>query len=144
MIADLVDPSPGAAGDVFDDDPLGSEFVDDSSKFKPQPRALSRKACALACAGQVLAGESSANKVNWREIGCADRANVGEPAGAGPVPLEHRSAEWVSLDLPDGVTDAGPFKSDFEAADSCEKAADPERPTQLTPGGNTTRLMTPA
>jgi len=121
---DGVEPAACPGEDVLDDDPLGAELGDDTSELKPQARALSSKASALARAGHVLAREASADKINGRKVSCSDGSNVLEARDVGPVPSEDGPAELVSLDLPDGVAETGPLESEFEPTDAREQGSD--------------------
>jgi hypothetical protein len=66
---DLIDPARCAAGDVLDNDPLGAQLCEDPGILIPEARAASRKASALARAGDVLARKTAANEIDRFEIG---------------------------------------------------------------------------
>jgi hypothetical protein len=65
---DRVEPEPCTTGNVFDDDPFRPKLGDHASKLTPQSRAFASKACARACAGHVLAWESSADEIHGSKV----------------------------------------------------------------------------
>jgi hypothetical protein len=117
---DLIDPAPGAGGDVLDDDPPGAQLTDDPGKLKPQSRALSSKARALACARDVLAGETATDDIDGAKVVLSDCADIIEPFNVRPVTLENETAELRLLDLPNRVPEPRPFETKFEPTDAGE------------------------
>ena len=57
--------------DVFDDDPRRPAFFDEPTVLGPEAGSLAAESDALACGADVLARKSSANNVNWSDIGCS-------------------------------------------------------------------------
>lgn len=51
-------------GDVFDNDELRRDFLDDAEELGPESGARGLHSCTLSCAADVLTRKSSANKVN--------------------------------------------------------------------------------
>ncbi len=65
---DCIKPEVGTACDVLDDNPSRLKFSGDASELTPQARALSSKAVAISRAGDVLAGEAAADKINGSKV----------------------------------------------------------------------------
>jgi hypothetical protein len=60
----LVQPSSKQRCDVLHDDVAGSNLANNSGVLGPETRASALNSCALACDGDILAGESAADEVN--------------------------------------------------------------------------------
>jgi hypothetical protein len=59
-----VNPRTRAAGDIFDHDPPGPEFLNDAEILEPEAASSTSKASSLAGAGNVLTRETSAEHVD--------------------------------------------------------------------------------
>lgn len=113
-------PTSGTGGDVFDDDPRRARGFDDPPELVPESGSLSREAFALACRRDVLAGESTAEEIDTRELR-ADFSDIIKPRYVGPVLREHGATEWIRLHLEEHGPQAGPFEPELQAADAGEE-----------------------
>ena len=121
----LIQSARAKGADVFDDDPRRPAFFDEPAVLAPEAGSLPAKSGALACGADVLAGEASANNVNWPDIPSVEVAHVIEDGNARPVLAEDGSA--VRLDLAEGDgSHPGSLKAEGEAADSREEVEDTE------------------
>ena len=71
--------------DVFDDDPRRPALLDEPAVFTPEAGSLSAQPCPFAGKADVLAWESSANKVNWPNVEGVEGSHVLEARHAWPV-----------------------------------------------------------
>lgn len=117
-------PGPHAARDVLDDDEARPDERDDVREVVPEPRSGAAKPSLLAGAGDVLAGESSANNVNVRVA--AGLRDILEPHDGGPVLREHAATEGIDLALPKDRPETGALEPELQAADAREQRADRE------------------
>lgn len=117
-----VHPSCNKRRHVFNDDEPRPDLFDDAPVLEPQPGSFTVEAGAVAGDADVLARESSANKVNVREVVAADRFDICEPLGVREVHGEHAPRERIDLDLPHDGPDASPRQAEFNPADPGEDA----------------------
>jgi hypothetical protein len=95
-------------GAIFCEDKRRPNFANDAQHFKPEARSASCKACSVAGAGDVLAGEASADDVNAAPPGVAiERADVipdreGLEMSVALALGEHSLAVGLNLDRADG------------------------------------------
>jgi hypothetical protein len=86
---------------VLNEDPTGSEFSDDAGVLKPETASLKESTFfASGCTAEVLAGETTADEVNWLEVVLANIFDVGESWDIGPPFGEDFIAKGVFLNLP--------------------------------------------
>lgn len=125
-----VDPVVCSACDVLDESPWRAELLKNTSELHPESRALSSKARASvsACAGEVLAGESTTYKIHWGEVCLSDCSNVIEYRNAFPPLGKHTPAKVALLYLPNRRTDPGQLKAEVDASNSGEERAYFHRP----------------
>jgi hypothetical protein len=123
----LGQPAPAAVGDVFDEDPRRAALADEPEKLSPEPGALPGEASADAGGADVLAGETTDEDVDGREIVLRDRPDILVPLGAGPVLCEHAATEIVDLDLPQHRPKTGELQPAFETADAGEQGSEAKR-----------------
>jgi hypothetical protein len=108
--------------DIFNDHVLRSKLANDSSKLEPQsaPRAL--EPGAFAGHADILTGESAADEIDGSESCRAGAGDIDDGSiGVGPVLREDASRKIVDLDLPDDVTQSGPFEAELESAHAGEE-----------------------
>jgi hypothetical protein len=101
--------------DIFKDNPSWPKLICDPCELKEETGALTLEACSLAGNAEVLAGESSAEKVDGFGFS-VDGANVIEDGCVRPMPSQHTSAPLVDLGLPQDAHTC-PLKAEVEAAD---------------------------
>jgi len=115
-------PGPHAACDVFDDDDRRTHLGDDAGEVVPERGALPLETASSACAGDVLAGEPSADEIHMGIVpGLRD---IGEPRDVRPVLREHGPTERIDLDLPDDLAHAGALKAELQTTDAGEERTD--------------------
>jgi hypothetical protein len=61
-------PTTFAAGDVFDDDPLGADFSDDPVELEPKPGSFAGEPGTLAGRTDVLTWESTTKEVDVIQV----------------------------------------------------------------------------
>jgi len=103
-------------GDILDDHPVRSNVSKNAVELVPQPGPLSSQARAASGNGEVLAGESSANKVNCLDSS-ADAPHVVIYLHLRPVALQNAPALVVNLALPRALH-ACAFEPKVEPADA--------------------------
>jgi hypothetical protein len=74
----------------------------------------------------VLAGEASANNVNWPNVEGVEFAHVLEAGYGRPVLSQDGAAVWINLAEGDGAESTGAFKPEAESADAAEQVEDSE------------------
>jgi hypothetical protein len=82
----------------------------------PQATSLAGKSGALPHRRNVLAGEASANNINWSDIFAPELGYVFELPEVGPVFRQHAPAEWVDLAEGDGFEAARALQAKAETA----------------------------
>jgi hypothetical protein len=127
---------PGLAGvqkarDVFHEHPTGSNRINDTNEIKEESAPRSRNARTLAGDGPVLAGGSSANKVNWLEPGGVDLLDIGIPPRGGPVPLQDAHGVRVVLNLPGAFHLPGGVQPRLKPADAGKDTSIPHKSSLL-------------
>jgi hypothetical protein len=85
---------------VFGDDDARASLLDDAPEFGPQPSFVGLRSPSSSD-GDGLAGESSADDINGRQV-CRS-SYVIKPHCAGPVLCQHCPAKRVNLHLPHHV-----------------------------------------
>jgi hypothetical protein len=90
----------------------------DSTHFRPE-MAVIRRAFSLPGNRKGLAGEPSANKVNWFEVVLPDFPHVPVSLDVGPMFFEDSVAEVIYLHLPFALH-SGAFKAKVETSDTGE------------------------
>jgi len=83
-----------------------------------------------------LAGEPSANKVNWFEVVFSDFSHISVSLDVGPMFFEDSVAEVIYLYLPFALH-SGPFEAKVETADTREEGAEGHRPEASIISGDT-------
>jgi hypothetical protein len=108
--------------DVLHDDNARSKLANDPHVFEEETAARTVETGTASCDAEVLAGESSADDVDAREVGGSDGSDVLVSSGMGPVPFKDASAEGVNLDLPhDPRARDRALKPEFKSADATEE-----------------------
>jgi hypothetical protein len=79
---------------VLDENPAGSECSEDAVELPPQTAASTFKARSATRNGNILAGESPANKVDWLKL-TSRLSHVVIDRHVWPVPPEHLLAPFV-------------------------------------------------
>src|SRR5690606_35200703 len=109
--------------DVLDNHPTGTEFIKDASELEEESGPLASQSSTASSHREVLAGEASANKVNWFKLVSANRPHVLASLRLGEVPGQYPAAQRVDLDHPDR-RHPGPAKALVEPPDAGEEATD--------------------
>lgn len=120
-------PSTKQSCDVFHNDKTGFQLANKTGVFTPEPRTFTVKSGAVSCEADILAGEASANNVNWSDIFAPELRYVFELADVRPVFRQHAPAEWVNLAEGDGFESARALKAKAEAANSAEQVKHAQR-----------------
>jgi len=107
------------ARDVFDNHPLRLKLCNNSMELKPKPALLSNQARPLSGNGHVLAGESSANKVNWCNCIWSDISHISDDWHAEMLP-QHATRLGVDLTLPN-ARHAGTLQAKIKSTDTAEQ-----------------------
>jgi len=94
-----VEPHSDDSRHILSNNPSGSEFFNNAAHFRPEVTVIIL-ASSLPGNGKWLAGESSANKVNWWEVVCPAFSDVSEFRDIGPVFREDFLAKLIILYLP--------------------------------------------
>ncbi len=111
LVPDVRQPEPLAARDVLDDDEPRPHSPDDVGVVPPERRLLPANASLGSGAGDVLAGEASADEIH---IGIVSRSrDILEPRDGGPVLREHAATEWVDLTLPEHRPEPGALEAEL-------------------------------
>src|SRR5690606_6699561 len=71
--------------DVLDDHPTGTELIKDTSELEEESGSLSSQSSTASSHREVLAGKTSANKVNWFEVVLANLPHVPMPCYRRPM-----------------------------------------------------------
>src|SRR3990167_762244 len=87
------------ARDVLDDHPFRMKFSNKACKLKPEPAPISSQARALSCHADVLAGESSTENVNPREVCPLEFSNVVIARHLRPVAGQHPPRVFIDLTI---------------------------------------------
>ena len=112
--------------DVLDDDPRRPAFLDEPAVLAPEAGSLSGEPCPLAGGADILAGEASANNVNWPNVEGVEFAHVLEAGDGRPVLSQDGLAVGVDLAEGDGAESPGAFEPEAESADAAEQVEDSE------------------
>jgi hypothetical protein len=120
----LVEAQPDQPRNILSNDPSGPEFRHNSEHFRPD-KAVILLASLLPGDTERLAGEPSANKVNWFEVVFPDFSHVPVSLDVGPVFFKDSVAEVIYLHLPFALH-SGPFEAKVETAYSGEEGAEGE------------------
>lgn len=92
--------------DVFDDDDMRLAFVNDSGELSPQARPFSAEPGAASSDRDILAWEPATNKVSALQVVGSSFADINNaPVGLGPVLLENKPRERLTLYLVDGTSE---------------------------------------
>lgn len=108
-----VQPARNEGRNVLDDDEPRAELADDAGILSPEAGAGVVEAGALARVREPLAGEAAADDVDPLELRRPDCSDIAVPLRVRPVFRKYAPAPRVLLDLPDRVTDAGPFEPEL-------------------------------
>lgn len=113
---DIVEAQRFEPNNVLAKHPSGPDSLNDSAHFRPEPAVIS---LALSSPGERhwLAGESSANKVNWIESACIKVMDVSVLLDIRPVFSQDGPSIFVFLALPVALH-PGPLQAEIEAADA--------------------------
>ena len=122
----LVQSARAKGADVFDDDPRRPDFLDEPAVLAPEAGTLAAESCPLASGADVLAGEASANNVNWPDIGAGETADIFVNWHSRPVLCEDGAAVGVDLAEGDWSESACSFESKAETADARKEVEDTE------------------
>src|SRR5690606_9779780 len=96
-----IQPSRKQRCNVLHDDVAGSKLANDPGKLSPQAGTFASNSCSLSGIANVLAGEASADEIDWREIVRADLSHVSESDGIRPVSCKDLRRIVIHLYLPD-------------------------------------------
>ena len=109
--------------DILAKHPSGMDSFDNSSHFRPEITVIFM-AAALPGNAEWLAGESPANKVNCAKFISFDIADIRHPHHVGPMFLEDREAEGITLHLADAFHPR-PFQAQVETANASKEGQEP-------------------
>lgn len=99
VIEDVVEDCRAYSRNILSKHPSGPEFSDDSEILRPEVALV---VFALSFSGEAmgLAGESSANKVNWLEVVSSDISDISISGHGWPMLFQYPIAVGVILNLP--------------------------------------------
>src|SRR5690606_18327516 len=109
--------------DVLHEHVFGSKLANDPGKLSPQAGTFAGNSCSLSGIANVLARESSADEIDWREIVSADFSHVSESDCIRPVSFKDPCRIVIHLDLPD-CSHPCSLKAKFQASDTGKKRSD--------------------
>jgi hypothetical protein len=115
----FVEAQPDQPRNILSNDPSGPEFRHNSEHFRPE-MAVILLASLLPGDTERLAGEPSANNVNWFEVVRSDFSHVSVSLDVGPMLFEDSVAEVIYLHLPFALH-SGTFEAKVETTDTGEE-----------------------
>jgi hypothetical protein len=104
------------ARDVLDENPSGSALISDTHELVEESGPFASQPSTASSHTEVLAGESSANKVNSLNV-TSKGGHIVIQHSIGPVMAKHQLSRFVYLALPADIH-PGPFQPEVEAADA--------------------------
>jgi hypothetical protein len=116
----IVEAHADVASNILSNDPSGPEFLDKTSKFRPEVAVIF---LAKSSPGRAerLARVSSANNVDWSiNVVPCQLAHVFKTRNIRPVFRQDFALEWFNLAECDGFKSARPFKAKRKATDAAE------------------------
>ena len=115
-----VESSASEGGDVLHDDVAGSKLANEPREVPPKTRAFSVDPRSLSRAADVLAGETSAEDIDWPNSVGAQFSHIGVAGHSGPMLGEDTTTESVALGLPHD-SHACAFETEVESSDAAEQ-----------------------
>jgi hypothetical protein len=104
---------------VFQHNASGLQFANHANGLKEQPRPLPVKPCPSSGVGNILAGESAADDIDWFKVMSSTLQDIALPMHARPMFCQHLAGEIVNFHLPlAGHT--GPLKAQIKPANACK------------------------
>lgn len=125
-------PSTKESCDVFHEDVTGSNFVNESGIFAPEPRPLAGEASALSGKADVLAGEPATDGIDADPVPCeaigGESAHVVIGRHPRPMMIEEVPALRVDLAKGDSLKPTRALQPEAEAANPAEQVEDAQAP----------------
>jgi hypothetical protein len=115
---------------VFDDDPSGTDFVDNAGVVPPETGPFASKASTASCKADILARESSADAVHPKPI-CPDAVSgkgfdISIHPCVRPAARKHATGEWFDFAEGNGLKAARSFQAQAETANPAEQVKHPK------------------
>jgi len=108
--------------DVLDENPSGSNLINDTHELVEESAPLASQPSTASSHAEVLAGESSSDKVNSFNV-TSERGHIVIKNSIGPVPAKDGLSSRVDLALPAHLH-PGPLEAEVKAADAREEGTD--------------------
>jgi hypothetical protein len=123
-----VEPPCQESCDVLHDEDARSKLASKAVNFGPKARARTIEARPASSQGNVLTGESPADRIDGNSIGSKPLGGKGSDvivAGdLGPMLRQHAPTEGFDLAKGDGLESARPFQAQAEAANAGKEVQD--------------------
>jgi len=104
---------------VFQHNASGSQFANHANGLEEQPGALPVKPCPSSGEGNILAGKSAADDIDWFKVMSSTLQDIALPMHVRPMFRQHLVSEIVNFDLPPAIHPS-PLKAEVKPANACK------------------------